>query len=183
VHFDFILSGVEVLSVTVDYINNSMQTKYFRVSSREYCHISDDTVFIFNSKEPTRIPLEEELSNAWGISSILNYIVFAFLLIYTSISLSSYGMNFFSNPINYGGIVLLFLSFIRIQKGFQTSSTPTIPRNKIKSVYLKTPMFSFPRLVIYFEGVDGKVLSRTISILYKKEAVPVLEEMGLIKKG
>ena len=160
-----------------------MQTKYFRVSDNEYCHISDDSIFIFNSKAPTRIPLEEELSNAWGISSILNYIVFAFLIIYTSFSLTNYGSDFFMHPENYGGLLLLFLSFIRIKKGFQTSSTPTITRSKIKSVYLKCPKFSFPRLVIYFEGPEGKVLKRTISILFKKEAIPVLEETGLLKKG
>ncbi|MGZ4056853.1 MAG: hypothetical protein ACXVPU_12410 [Bacteroidia bacterium] len=157
-------------------------TKYFRVSDKEYCHITDDAVFIFNSKVPTRIPLEEELSNAWGISSILNYIVFVFLLLYTSMSLNSYGMNFFIRPINYGGILLLFLSLVRIKKGFQTSSTPTILRSKIRSVYLKSPKFSFPRLVIYFDGPEGKILSRTIRIMYKKEAIPVLEETGLLKK-
>lgn len=155
-------------------------TKYFRVSDNEYCHISDDTIFIFNTKEPTRIPLEDELGNAWGISSVLNYIVFALLLIYTSASLNGYGMNFFKNPINYGGILLLFLSFIRIKDGFQTSSTPTILRNKIKSVYLKSPKFSYPRLIIYFDGPEGKILKRTIRILYKKEAEPVLKEVGLV---
>ena len=125
--------------------------------------------------------MEEELSNAWGISSVLNYIVFVLLLIYTSIALSAYGMNFFKNPINYGGILLLFLCFIRIKKGFQTSSTPTIQRSKIRSVYMKSPKFSFPRMVIYFDSLEGKVLSRTIRIMYKKEALPVLKEMGLVE--
>lgn len=157
------------------------ETKYFRVSDKEYCHISDDIIFIFNSKEPTRIPLEEELSNAWGISSILNYILFVFLLIYTSASLNGYGMNFFKNPINYGGLILLFISFIRIKEGFQSSSTPTILRKKIRSVYLKSPRFSYPRLVIYFDGADGKILRRTIRILYKKEAEPVLKETGMVQ--
>ena len=156
------------------------ETKYFRVSDREYCHISDDTIFIFNSKTPTRIPLEEELSNAWGVSSILNYIVFVLLLLYTSMSLSTYGMAFFANPVNYGGLVLLFLSLVRMKRGFQTSSTPTILRNKIRSAYLKTPKFSYPRLVIYFDGAEGKILQRTIRILYKKEAEPVLKETGVL---
>ena len=157
-----------------------MQTKYFRVSDKEYCHITDDLIFIFNTKEPTRIPLEEELSNAWGISSVLNYIVFALLLIYSSVAINSYGMNFFKEPVNYGEILLLFLSFIRIKKGFQSSSTPTIQRSKIRSVYLRSPKFSFPRLVIYFDSLEGKVLSRTIRIMYKKEALPVLKETGLV---
>jgi hypothetical protein len=74
----------------------------------------------------------------------------------------------------------LFLSFKRIQDGFNSSRTPTISRNKIKSVYFKTPKFSYPRLVIYFEGPEGKILKRTISVLYKQEALPVLKETGLL---
>ena len=57
-----------------------MQTKYFRTTTGEYCHISNDTVFIFNTKEPSRIPLEHELSNAWSVKSIMNYILFVLLL-------------------------------------------------------------------------------------------------------
>ena len=158
-----------------------MQTKYFRVNTREYCHITDDTLFIFNSKVPTRIPLEHELSDAWSIKSILNYIVFAFLLLYTLLSLSRYGAHFFWKPMNYGGLILLFLSFVRMKDGFVSSNTPTIQRSKIRSVYFKTPRFSYQRLVIYFEGPEGKVLRRTFSVLYKKEALPVLKETGLIK--
>lgn len=157
-----------------------MQTKYFRTSSKEYCHITDDTIFIFNSTNPHRIPYEFELSEAWGIFSILNYILFFFLFAYTAISITYYGMGFFRQPLNYGALFLLVLSLKRVQDGFNTSKTPNIPRNKIKSVYFKTPRFSYPRLVIYFEGPEGKVLRRTISVLYKQEALPVLKETGLI---
>jgi hypothetical protein len=157
-----------------------METKYFRTSKKEYCHITDDTIFIYNSKEPIRIPLEHELTDAWGIKSILNYIFFAFILTYTLFSVSHYGSAFFKEPVNYGGLLLLFLSFIKIKDGLVNSKTPTITRNKIKSVYLKTPKFSYPRLLIYFEGPEGKIVRRTISILYRKEAEPILKEIGLI---
>lgn len=157
-----------------------MQTKYFRTTTNEYCHISNDTVFIFNTKEPTRIPLEHELGNAWGIKSVLNYIFFAFILIYTMFSVSYYGADFFKEPFNYGALVLLFLSLIRMKENFNSSSTPTIPRSKIRNVLFKTPRFSYPRLVIYFDGPEGKVLRRTISVKYPKEALPVLKETGLI---
>jgi hypothetical protein len=157
-----------------------MQTAFFRINTKEYCHITNDTIFIFNSKTPTRIPLEHELGNAWSVKSILNYIVFAFLLFYISLSLSRYGAHFFYEPINYGGLLLLFLSFIRIKEGLMSSNTPSISRNKIKSVYVKTPRFSYPRFVVYFEGPEGKVLRRTFSILYQKEALPILKANHLI---
>lgn len=157
-----------------------METKFFRTTTKEYCHITDDAVFIFYSKDPNHIPLEYELSNAWGVKSILNYIFFFFILMYTMFSLTYYGANFFKEPINYGGLILLFISFVKIKEGFISSNSPTIPRNKIKSVYFKTPFFSYPRLVIYFEGPEGKILRRSISIKYKKEALPILEEAGLV---
>ncbi len=157
-----------------------MQTKYFRTTTKEYCHISDDTVFIFNTKEPTRIPLEHELGNAWGIKSVLNYIFFAFILFYTMFSVSYYGNSFFMQPVNYGALILLFMSLIRMKENFNSSNTPTIQRNKIKNVLFKTPRFSYARLVIYFEGPEGKVLRRTISVKYPKEAIPVLKETGLL---
>ena len=72
-----------------------MQTNYFRVNKKEYCHITDDVIFINNSKEVTRIPIAFDLGEEWGIASILNYLVFAFLFIYTSVSLSYYGIFFF----------------------------------------------------------------------------------------
>ena len=161
---------------------STMQTKYFRASNKEYCHITDDTIFIFNAKEPTRIPLEHDLGEGWGIVSILNYILFTFLFVYVAGSASYYGIAFLKNPINYGALFLLFISFMRVKEGFVSSSTPAISRDKIKSVYFKTPKFSYPRLVIYFKGPEGKVLRRTISVLYKQEALPVLEETGLLKK-
>jgi len=157
-----------------------MQTKYFRLNDKEYCHITDDTIFISNSKEATRIPLEYGLGEEWGIISILNYIFFAFLFVYIAFSVMYYGANFFKQPINYGALFLLFISFIRVKEGFLTSNTPTIIRNKIKSVYFKTPKFSFPRLVIYFVGPEGKVLRKTIPVLSKKEALPILQEAGLM---
>jgi hypothetical protein len=157
-----------------------MQTKYFRTSKKEYCHITDETIFIFNSKEPTWIPLEYELGEGWGIVSVLNYIVFTFLFLYIALSITNCGIDFFKHPINYGGVFLLFISFVRVKNGFITSRTPTITRSKIRSVYFKTPKFSYPRFVIYFEGPEGKVLRRTISVLYKKEALPVLKETGLV---
>ncbi|MES2591533.1 MAG: hypothetical protein V4608_06590 [Bacteroidota bacterium] len=156
-----------------------MQTDYFRISKKEYCHITDDVIFIINTKEVKRIPLEHELGDGWGVMSILNYLLFTFLFVYTGISVSYYGAYFFKEPINYGALFLLFISLIRIKNGFLGSSTPTIQRNSIKSVYLKTPIFSFPRLVIYFEGPEGKVLRKIIPILYKKEALPVLQKTGL----
>ena len=158
-----------------------MQTKFFRINKKEYCHITDDIIFITNSKEVTRIPLENELGEEWGIVSVFNYILFILLFGYTAISIMYYGTYFFKQPVNYGALFLLFISFIRIKEGFLSSNTPTIRRSKIKSVYLKSPKFSYPRLVIYFDGPEGKILRRTIPILYKKEALPVLQEMGLMK--
>lgn len=158
-----------------------MQTKHFRINKKEYCHITDDTIFIINSKVVSRVPLEHELGEEWGITSILNYLLFVLLFVYIAIAISYYGANFFKQPINYGALFLLFISFIRIKEGFLSSRTPTIARNKIRSVYFKTPKFSFPRLVVYFEGPQGKVVRKIIPVLYKNEALPVLEEKGLIQ--
>jgi len=160
---------------------DKMQTKYFRINSKEYCHITDDTIFIINSKKVTRIPLEHDLGEGWGVLSILNYLLFIFLFGYMAISLMYYGVSFFKQPINYGALFLLFISFVRIKEGFLSSKTPTITRSKIKSVYFKSPTFSFPRLVIYFDGPEGKVVRKIIPVLYKKEALPVLQEVGLMK--
>lgn len=157
-----------------------MQTKYFRVNKKEYCHITDDLVFIINSKEVTRVPLEFELGEGWGITSTLNYILFTFLFVYTAGSVSYYGAEFFKHIINYGALFLLFLSFVRVKEGFLSSRTPTIRRDKIRTVHFKTPKFSYPRLLIYFEGPEGKVLRKIIPVLYKKEALPVLQETGLM---
>jgi hypothetical protein len=157
-----------------------IQSTYFRVNKKEYCHITDKEIFIFGSKTPTHIPEEHTLSEAWGILSVLNYLFFVFLFAYTAISITSQEVNFFKNVYNYGVLTLLFLSFIRVQKGFITSKTPTIPLNKIKSVYFKTPTFSFPRVVIYFEGPEGKTLQRTIPILYKQEALAVIQDSKLM---
>jgi len=157
-----------------------LETKYFRINKKEYCHITDEVIFVVNTKTPTRIPLEHELGEGWGVMSILNYIWFTFLFVFVGASATYYGVDFFKQWINYGALILLYISFRRVVDGFNTSRTPTIYRNKIKSVYLKSPKFSFPRLVIYFEGPEGKVLCKTISILYKKEAEPVLEETSLI---
>jgi hypothetical protein len=155
-------------------------TKYFRTTTNEFCHINDDTIFIFNTKEPTRIPLEDELSNAWGVKSILNYIFFVLLLAYTMFSVSYYGGNFFREPVNYGALILLFMMLIRMKEGFISSNTPSIQRNKIKNVLFKTPRFSYPKLVIYYENPEGKILRRTITVKYKQEALPVLKETGVL---
>ncbi len=160
--------------------NNIMQTKYFRINKKEYCHINDDVVFVISSKEVIRVPLEHELSEAWGIVSVINYIFFVLLFGYVSVSINAKGGSFFKEPYNYGALFLMILSFIRIQQGMVSSKTPIIYRNKIKSVYFKIPVFSYPRLVIYFEGPEGKVLRRTIPVLYKQEALPVLKEVGLL---
>ena len=154
-------------------------TKYFRTTTGEYCHIDDETVYIFNTKEPTRIPLEHEVSDAWGIKSVLNYIFFVMILMYTMFSVSHYGTRFFIQPLNYGALLLLFLSLIKIKEGFISSSTPSIQRSKIKAVHFKTPMFSYPRVLIYFEGPEGKILRRSISVKYKQEGLAVLKETGL----
>ena len=159
----------------------NMQANYFRINKKEYCHITDDKIFIINSKEVTRVPLEHDVSEAWGIESILNYLVFAFLFGYTGISVSHYGADFFKEPINYGGILILLISFVRVKNGFLSSRTPCISRNKIRSVYFKTPWYSFTQLIVYFEGPEGKVLRRIIPVLYKQEALPVLKESGLLK--
>ncbi|OFZ00283.1 MAG: hypothetical protein A3K10_05355 [Bacteroidetes bacterium RIFCSPLOWO2_12_FULL_31_6] len=156
-------------------------TKYFRTTTNEYCHITDDTIFIFNTKEPTRIPLEHEVSDAWGIKSVLNYIFFAMILLYTMFSVSYYGAQFFTQPLNYGALLLLFLSFVKIKEGFISSSTPTIQRSKIRSVHFKSPKFSYPRVVIYFEGPEGKVLRRSISVKYRQEGLQILKETGLVQ--
>jgi hypothetical protein len=157
-----------------------MQTTYFRINKKEYCHINDEYIFIVNTKEPTRIPLAHELGEGWGIVSVLNYIVFGFLFVYTAMAITYYGFEFFIHPINYGAIILLLISFIRVKEGFLSSKTPMIERKKIRNVLFKTPKFSFPRLVIYFDGPEGKVIRRIIPVLYKKEALPVLERVGLL---
>ena len=157
-----------------------MQTKYFRINNSEYCHITDDTIFITTNKKVIRIPLEHTLSEAWGVVSLLNYFLFPALLYYVASAVTSLGADFFKNPVNYGALVVLFYSFKRIVDGFNTSKTATISRDKIKSTYFKTPRFSYPQLVIYFEGPEGKVLKRTIAAKYKIEALPILEETGLI---
>ena len=161
----------------------NIQSTFFRVNKREYCHITDNEIFIFNSKTPGHVPPEHELSEAWGILSVLNYLFFTFLFAYTAISITSQETAFFENIYNYGVLTLLILSFTRLQSGFLTSKTPTIPLRKIKSVYFKTPMFSFPRLVIYFEGPEGKTLQRTIPVLYKQEALLVLEQKKSLLNG
>lgn len=158
-----------------------MQTNCFKVNKKEYCHITEDKIFIINSKEVTRIPLEHDLSEAWGIASVLNYLVFAFLFAYIGFSVSYYGAAFFNEPVNYGGLLLLLLSFVRVKNGFLSSRTPCISRNKIKSVYFKTPWYSFPQLVIYFEGPEEKMLRRIIPVLNKQEALAVLKETDLLK--
>ena len=155
-----------------------MQTTHFRVNKKEYCHITDGEIFIINKKEPTFIPEEFELSEAWGIASILNYILFIFLFVFVAASVNTSGLLFFKYPINYGAIFLLIISFMRLKDGFNSSRTPTIKRNKIKSVYFKTPFYSFPRFIVYFEGPEGKVLRRVIPVLYKQEALPILKEAG-----
>ncbi len=157
-----------------------MQTKYFRVNKKEYCHITDDIIFVINSKEVARVPLEFELGEGWGVKSMFNYILFAFFFAYITFSISAYGQGFFLQPLNYGALFLLFLFLIRIKNGFVTSRTPTIHRSKIKSVYFKTPKFSYPRLVIYFTGPEGKTLRKIIPVLYKKEALAVLKETGIL---
>ncbi len=158
-----------------------MQTSYFRINNKEYCHITDDCIFIINSKNVTRVPEPFELSETWGIISILNYLLFAFLLIYASVSFSYYGIYFLKQPVNYGALFLLFISFIRIKNGILSSKTPTIFRNNIKSVHFKTPFFSYPRLEVYFTGAEGKTLRKTIPVLYKNEALPMLREAGVLK--
>lgn len=159
-----------------------MQTRFFRINTKEYCHISDDTLFIINSKEVMRVPLEHELDESWGIISILNYLVFAFLFLYTALSITYYKFDFFLHPWNYGALLLLLVAFNRVKEGFQTSRTPMIPRHKITNVELRTPRFSYPRLVVFFNGPQGKILKKVIPILYKQEALPVLKEMGLLKQ-
>ncbi len=156
-----------------------MQTTYFRINKKEYCHITDDVIFIINSKTVTRVPLENELSEAWGIVSVLNYLLFVFLLVYTAVLVTHSGTNFFLEPLNYGALFLLFLSFVRVKNGFLSSNTPTIQRSQIRSVYLNTPKFSFPRLEIYFNSPEGKVLRKIIPIYNRKEAELVLKENGI----
>jgi hypothetical protein len=158
-----------------------MQTTFFRVNKKEYCHINDEAIFIISSKDVVRIPLEHELSEAWGIVSVLNYILFTLLFGYVAISVNIKGGDFFTQPFNYGTLFLMILSFIRIQQGFVSSKTPIIYRNKIKSVYFKTPFYSYPRLIIYFDGPEGKILRRTIPVLYKQDALKVLQEASLLK--
>jgi hypothetical protein len=159
-----------------------MQTRFFRINTKEYCHITNDTLFIINSKEVVRVPLEHELGEGWGVISILNYLVFAFLFVYTALSITYYKLDFFLHPWNYGALILLLVAFNRVKEGFQTSRTPMIPRHKIRNVEFRTPKFSYPRLIIYFDGPEGKVLKKVVSVLYKQEALPVLKEMGLLKQ-
>lgn len=157
-----------------------MNTVFFRVNKKEYCHITDEYVFVTNEKVPSRIPLEHELSDAWGVVSVLNYIFFGLIFIYTAISINYYGIEFFKHIENYGAILLLILSLIRMKNGQLGSKTPTIARKSIRAVYFKTPKFSFPRVVLYFEGPEGKVLRRIIPVRYKKEAETALKNSGII---
>jgi hypothetical protein len=158
-----------------------MQTRFFRINKKEYCHISDDAVFIINSKVVSRVPLEHELGESWGVISIFNYLIFGFLFVYTALSITQYQFDFFVHPVNYGAIILLLIFFSRVKAGFQNSRTPMIPRNKIKNVHFKTPKFSYPHLVIYFNGPEGKVVKKIIPVLYKQEAIPVIRESGLME--
>jgi len=157
-----------------------MQTTYFRLNKKEYCHLTNEYIFISNQKTPVRIPAEHDLGDAWSVFSVLNYIFFFLLFAYTALSVNYYGAAFFRHIENYGALFLLLLSFMRLKNGLLGSKTPTINRKKIKAVYLKTPRFSFPRLVVYFEGPENKVLRRIIPVLYKQEAEPVLKSAGLI---
>lgn len=158
-----------------------MESNYFRINKKEYCHITDEYIFIFNSKEPHRIPLEHKLGEGWGILSVLNYVFFFLIFMYTAFSVMYYGSGFFMNPINYAALYLLYLSMKRIVDGLNSSRTPTISRSKIKSLVFRTPKFSYPRLVIYFDGPEGKVLKRIIPVLYKQEALPVLKKLKLVE--
>jgi hypothetical protein len=157
-----------------------MQTTYFRSTKKEYCHITEEYIFITNEKVPTRIPSEHELGEAWSVLSVLNYIFFFLIFAYTALSVNSYGYIFFMHIENYGALLLLLLSLMRLKNGLLGSQTPTISRSKIKAIHFKTPKFSYPRLVIYFEGPENKVLRRIIPVLYKKEAEPVLKNANLI---
>ena len=157
-----------------------MESKYFRINKKEYCHITDKEIFIVNTKNPTRIPLELELGEGWGIKSVLNYIWFVLLFVFLGSSITYYGVAFFKEPINYGAIALLVFSYIRIKNGFVTSRTPTIKREAITNTVFKAPKFSYPRLIVKFKGPEGKILKRIIPILYKQEALPILQEEKLI---
>ena len=159
-----------------------MKTRFFRINNKEYCHISDDTLFIINSKEVMRVPLEHHLGEGWGIISILNYLIFAFLFVYTALSITYYQLEFFMHVVNYGAVILLLIAFKRVKDGFNSSRTPAISRNKIVSVEFRTPKFSHPQLLIYFNGPEGKVLRKMIPVLYKQEALPILKETGLLKE-
>lgn len=158
----------------------AMEKSYFRINKKEYCHINDEFIFIVNTKEPTRIPTAHELGEGWGIKSTLNYIIFFLLFLFTAMSITAYGTAFFIHPVNYGALLLLFYFLAKIRLGFVSSRTPTIDRKLIHSVEVKTPWYSFPRVVVEFDGPEGKVLKRVIRILYPKEAIPVLKAHGLI---
>lgn len=157
-----------------------MEKSYFRVNKKEYCHINDEFIFIVNTNEPTRIPTAHHLGEGWGIRSVLNYIIFALLFAYTGLTITAYGSNFFIAPVNYGALLLLFYFLAKIREGFVSSRTPTIDRKLIKRVLVKTPWYSYPRVVVYFMGPEGKLLRRVIRILYPKEALPVLKAKGLV---
>jgi hypothetical protein len=158
-----------------------MEKTYFRINKKEYCHINDEYIYIVNTDKPTRVPLAHELGEGWGIGSILNIITFVFLFVYVAMSVSYYGAAFLKEPLNYGAILLLIIFAVRIKEGFLSSRTPMIERRNIRNVILKSPRFSYPRLLIYFVGPEGKVLRRRIPILYKQEALPVLRAAGLLK--
>lgn len=157
-----------------------MERSYFRVNRKEYCHINDEFIFIVNTKEPTRIPSAFELGEGWGIVSVLNYIIFTLLFVYTALTISAYGMEFFLHPVNYGALLLVFYFMARIREGFVSSRTPTIDRKLIRRTEVKTPKYSFPRFVVYFDGPEGKLLKRVIRIYHPKEALPVLKEKGFV---
>lgn len=157
-----------------------MEPSYFRVNKREYCHINDEYIFIVNAKEPTRIPLAHDLGEGWGVISILNYLVFTFLFVYIALSINYYGFDFFIHPLNYGAIILLLIAFMRVKEGFLSSRSPTIERKSITNVVLKKPRFAQPHILVYFNGPEGKVIRRRITILYMQEAIPVLKAKGLL---
>ncbi len=157
-----------------------MKTFFFRINKKEYCHITDEKIFVVNGKDVMRVPLEHQLGEGWGIASIFNYFIFTFLFLYVALSISYYQVAFFAHPLNYGALILLLISFLRVKEGFLGSRTPMIPREKIHTVYFKTPKFSYPRVVIYFDGPEGKIIRKIIPVLYAKEALPVLKESGLV---
>jgi hypothetical protein len=158
-----------------------MQTEYFKVTKEEYCHISDEAIFLTGDEIINHMPKPHDLGEGWGVKSIVNYLLVFLLGMYILLSVGLYGLAFFIAPVSYGAMFLFVLLAYKAKDRFNKSMSPYIYRNTIKSAEIKSQLFAAPSLEIYFDGPEGKVLRRNFPILYKNNALKVLENSGILK--